>query len=193
MNLNVNEIFYSIQGEGNRTGEASIFIRLAKCNLSCSYCDTDFESGVAMNCEELLNKIEKFKSNRIIWTGGEPTLQLNDAVVTFFKKKGYLQSIETNGTGRVPKGIDYIACSPKQNWERIKELIPEVDELRFAIKKGDPLPDITILPKAKHYLLSPIFAKNRMVSENVYWCISLIKDNPVWKLSIQIHKLIGIS
>lgn len=192
MNLNVNEIFYSLQGEGGRTGQASIFIRLAKCNLACSFCDTDFERGVKMSLEEVFKEIEKYNCKWIIWTGGEPALQLNDKIVAFFKERDYLQAIETNGTKRIPSGIDYITCSPKQNFEIVRELIPEVDELRFPIQKGDPLPDISILPKTNRYLLSPIFDNDKVIQENVDYCISLIKDNPVWALSLQTHKLIGI-
>ncbi len=98
MNLTVNEIFYSLQGEGGRAGQASIFIRLAKCNLNCSFCDTEFEQGIKMSPEEVLSTIGKYGCRWIIWTGGEPTLQLTDDVVAFFKEKGYLQAIETNGT-----------------------------------------------------------------------------------------------
>src|SRR5690554_8205479 len=94
MNLNVNEIFYSLQGEGGRTGQASIFIRLAKCNLACSFCDTDFERGVKMTMEQTLEEIDKYNCKWIIWTGGEPALQLTDEIVTFFKEKGYLRSEE---------------------------------------------------------------------------------------------------
>ncbi|MCE5177580.1 MAG: 7-carboxy-7-deazaguanine synthase QueE [Porphyromonadaceae bacterium] len=192
MNLNVNEIFYSLQGEGGRTGQASIFIRLAKCNLDCSFCDTDFERGVKMTADELLKEINRYGCKWIIWTGGEPALQLTNAIVTFFKEAGYLQAIETNGTRKIPAGIDYITCSPKQDFEKVRQLIPRVDELRFPIQKGDPLPDITILPETARYLLSPIFDKDRIIPENVDYCISLIKDNPVWALSLQTHKLIGI-
>lgn len=192
MNLNVNEIFYSLQGEGGRTGHASIFIRLAKCNLACSFCDTDFERGVKMSIDEVLEEIKQYNCKWIIWTGGEPTLQLNNEVVSLFKNKGYLQAIETNGTRRVPSGIDYITCSPKQNFDKVKELIPEVDELRFPIQKGDPLPDISILPKTERYFLSPIFDNNIIIQENVDYCIALVKENPNWTLSLQTHKLIGI-
>ena len=192
MNLTVNEIFYSLQGEGGRTGEASIFIRLSKCNLACSFCDTDFAYGKPMSAEEILDEIGNFGCEWIIWTGGEPTLQLTDEMVAFFKEKGYKQAIETNGTRRVPSGIDYITCSPKQHFEKIRTLIPEVDELRFPMQKGDALPDISILPKAKKYLLSPIFDEQQIVGENVDYCIELIKKNPRWALSLQTHKLIGI-
>ena len=192
MNLIVNEIFYSLQGEGGRSGQPSIFIRLAKCNLTCSFCDTDFERGVKMTTDELLREIEKYGCKWIIWTGGEPALQLNDAVVALFKEKGYLQAIETNGTRRLPQGLDYITCSPKQQFEKVRELIPEVDELRFPIQKGDPLPDISILPKARYHFLSPIFDNHNIIRENIDYCVSLVKENPMWALSLQIHKLIGI-
>ncbi len=192
MNLKVNEIFYSLQGEGARTGEPSVFIRLSGCNLNCSFCDTDFSLGRTMTAEEILNEISSFGCNRIIWTGGEPTLQLTNEIVFFFKEKGYWQAIETNGTHKVPSGIDYIACSPKQDFEKIRELIPEVNELRFPMQAGDPLPDISLLPKAEKYLLSPIFNGNALVYENVAYCVELIKAHPIWGLSIQMHKLIGI-
>ncbi len=192
MNLRVNEIFYSLQGEGGRTGEASIFIRLSKCNLACTFCDTDFEFGKKMNVDEILDEISTFPCNWIIWTGGEPTLQLTTEIVTFFRKKGYKQAIETNGTRRLPDGLDYITCSPKQDFEKIRTLIPQVDELRFPIEKGDPLPDISILPKTKKYFLSPIFNDLEIIPENINYCIELIKQNPVWALSLQTHKLIGI-
>ncbi len=192
MNLSVNEIFYSLQGEGGRTGEASIFIRLSRCNLACSFCDTDFEGGKSMTLPEILSEIEQYPCRWIIWTGGEPTLQLNEETVTFFKQKGYKQAIETNGTRKVPAGIDYITCSPKRNFEQIKELIPEVDELRFPVAKGDSLPDISVLPKTNRYLLSPIFDEHRIVKENVAYCVELVLKNPGWALSLQTHKLIGI-
>lgn len=192
MNLNVNEIFYSLQGEGGRTGQASIFIRLAKCNLSCSFCDTDYERGVKMTTDEIFQQIEHYGCKWIIWTGGEPTLQLNDAIVALFKERGYLQAIETNGTRKVPAGIDYITCSPKQQFEKVKSLLPQVDELRFPIQKGDPLPDISILPVAKKHFLSPIFDDNNIIQENIDYCVNLVKQNPIWALSLQTHKLIGI-
>ena len=114
MKLNVNEIFYSLQGEGGRVGEPSIFIRLTECNLACSFCDTDFAEGDDMTLEQIGDVISAYPCKWIIWTGGEPTIQLNDAHVAFFKEKGYKQAIETNGTRRVPSMIDYITCSPKK-------------------------------------------------------------------------------
>lgn len=192
MSLMINEIFYSLQGEGGRTGEASLFIRLSGCNLACGFCDTGFEFGKSMTLDEIHAEISPYPGRWIIWTGGEPTLQLNEETVAFFKDKGYRQAIETNGTRRVPAGIDYIACSPKKQFGKIRALIPEVDELRFPMAKGDPLPDVSILPRTKRYLLSPVFDGMNVIPENVDYCVELIKQNPQWGLSLQVHKLIGI-
>ncbi|NDV78726.1 7-carboxy-7-deazaguanine synthase QueE [Dysgonomonas sp. 511] len=192
MKLNVNEIFYSLQGEGGRMGEPSIFIRLTKCNLACSFCDTDFASGCDMALEEILNTIKAYPCKWIIWTGGEPTIQLRDEHLSFFKENGYWQAIETNGTRKVPSLIDYISCSPKQDYPGIKARIPKADEIRIPVAAGDDIPDISAFPEADNYYLSPIFDGNGINQQNVDYCVEFIKENPQWRLSLQIHKLIHI-
>ncbi|MEN9919187.1 MAG: hypothetical protein RL662_1623 [Bacteroidota bacterium] len=192
MKLNVNEIFYSLQGEGGRVGEPSVFIRLTKCNLACDFCDTDFAEGDDMTLDEILRTISAYPTRWIIWTGGEPTIQLRDDHLQFFRAKGYKQAIETNGTRPVPSLIDYITCSPKLNYTKIKQLIPAVDEIRIPLKVGDVLPDIVGFPVAKKYFVSPIFDDDKINIENVKYCIDLVKENPQWTLSLQVHKLIGI-
>ena len=192
MKLIVNEIFYSLQGEGGRSGEASIFIRLTKCNLACSFCDTDFADGAVMTIDEILEEIKQYPCKWIIWTGGEPTIQLKDEYLAVFRKHGYKQAIETNGTRLVPSLIDYITCSPKQDYETIKSRIPVVNEIRIPVKVGDTIPDASIFPKADNYFLSPIFDGDKINLENVDYCVEQIKLNSQWKLSLQIHKLIHI-
>lgn len=192
MKLIVNEIFYSLQGEGGRSGEASIFIRLTKCNLACSFCDTDFVDGDVMTIDEILEEIKQYPCKWIIWTGGEPTIQLKDEYLAVFRKHGYKQAIETNGTRLVPSLIDYITCSPKQDYETIKSRIPVVNEIRIPVKVGDTIPDASIFPKADNYFLSPIFDGDKINLENVDYCVEQIKLNSQWKLSLQVHKLIHI-
>jgi len=192
MKLIVNEIFYSLQGEGGRSGEASVFIRLTKCNLACSFCDTDFADGEEMSIDEILAVISKYPAKWIVWTGGEPTIQLKDEYLAVFRDHGYKQAIETNGTRRVPSLIDYITCSPKQDFDTIRERIPIVSEIRMPIKVGDPIPDISVFPEADNYFLSPIFDGDKINLQNVDYCVELIKQHPQWKLSLQIHKLIHI-
>lgn len=192
MKLVVNEIFYSLQGEGARSGEASIFIRLTKCNLGCDFCDTDFASGQEMSVYEIVEKIKQYPCKWIIWTGGEPTIQLNSEHLAFFRDKGYKQAIETNGTRRLPDGLDYVTCSPKQDYESVKTRIPTVDEIRIPVKQGDAVPDITIFPQARNYFLSPVFDGDAINIGNVQHCVNLIQENPQWRLSLQVHKLIHI-
>lgn len=192
MKLNVKEIFYSLQGEGGRVGEASVFIRLTKCNLDCSFCDTDFENGEDMSVDDILDKIKAYSAKWIIWTGGEPTLQLTDNVLTCFKNAGYKQAIETNGTKKVPSLIDYITCSPKSNYRKVKEINPIVDEIRLPVADGEALPLIETLPVANKYFVSPVFDGNKPNPQNINYCVELVKNNPVWTLSLQIHKLINI-
>ncbi|QIK54572.1 radical SAM protein [Dysgonomonas sp. HDW5B] len=192
MKLNVNEIFYSLQGEGGRVGEPSIFIRLTQCNLACSFCDTDFAEGDDMSLDEIADAIALYPCKWIIWTGGEPTIQLKDAHVAFFKEKGYKQAIETNGTRRVPSQIDYITCSPKLKYEDIRKKIPFVNEIRIPVEVGNVLPDISLFPKADKYFVSPIFDGDKINLENVNYCVDLVKENPAWSLSLQVHKLIHI-
>ncbi|SBW00231.1 radical SAM protein [uncultured Dysgonomonas sp.] len=192
MKLIVNEIFYSLQGEGGRTGEASVFIRLTKCNLVCSFCDTDFADGDEMSVDEILEAISVYPCKWIIWTGGEPTIQLKDEHLAVFREHGYKQAIETNGTRRVPSLIDYITCSPKQDYETIKNRISFVHEIRMPIQAGDPVPDISVFPKADNYFLSPVFDADKINLENVAYCVELIKQHPQWRLSLQTHKLIHI-
>lgn len=192
MKLNVNEIFYSLQGEGGRQGEPSIFIRLTRCNLACPFCDTDFEVGEDMSLEQIYDTIKDFPGKWIVWTGGEPTLQLSNEYLQFFRDKGYKQAIESNGTNPIPSLIDYITCSPKGSYRRVKETVPFADEVRIPLKVGDKLPDTDILPKAAKYFISPIFDGNKLNMENAAYCVELVKNNPEWTLSLQVHKLIHI-
>jgi organic radical activating enzyme len=193
MSLKVKEIFYSLQGEGGRQGEASIFIRLSACNLKCDFCDTDFSGGEMMEIAQILSVIEQYHCKWIVWTGGEPALQLTDEILLFFKEKGYKQAIESNGHYLLSKHLDYKVVSPKGNPAYSKQINPCVDEIRLPVKKGEIPPDTNILPEAKHYFLSPVFTGNALFTkENIDYCVELVKRRPQWKLSVQMHKLINI-
>ncbi|GHV58340.1 7-carboxy-7-deazaguanine synthase [Bacteroidia bacterium] len=195
MNLNVNEIFYSLQGEGARQGEASIFIRLSGCNLKCYYCDTDFAEGKEMNFGQILTVLKQFPCKWIVWTGGEPTLQLTNEILLFFKKQGYLQAIESNGHRKFSDLLDYTVVSPKGlNMGYAKDINPAVDEVRLPVKKDMKIPPVELFPKAKHYFLSPIFTTGmRSTNTNIRYCVNYIRKHPEWRLSVQMHKMIGIA
>ena len=199
--LNVVEIFHSIQGEGANAGKAAVFVRLACCNMSCWYCDTDWSKSTKMTVSQVLDEVKKhsnpedFPNNLLIWTGGEPTLQLTDEILEFFKD--YYNCIETNGTNPVPGKIEYISCSPKVSPMVLRKNFTHVNEYRYPIEVGDVLPDISELPHADNYFVSPIFIgvekeRFQQVNENIEYSIRFIKKNPEWRLSLQLHKLLSI-
>lgn len=194
----VNEIFYSLQGEGANTGRAAVFIRLSGCNLTCHFCDTEFDEGLPMSLDEIAQTIAPFASRFIVWTGGEPTLQLRSETLGHFKALGYEQAIECNGSNPVPAGLDYITCSPKPETMHLLEAnFPNgVDEWRFLVDESAALPPaIEQLPPARYYMLSPIFEGEDSMQINpiaLQRCVAYIKQNPAWRLSLQTHKLIQI-
>ena len=193
MNLKVKEIFYSLQGEGGRQGEASIFVRLGGCNLKCDFCDTDFSGGEMMTFEQILSQICHFPCQWIIWTGGEPTLQLTDECLHFFKQAGFRQAIESNGSKRLSALLNYTVVSPKGNIDYARKINPRVNEVRLPVRKNDIIPPIESLPEAIHYYISPIFSDHLAeTKKNIDYCVQYIMKNPHWRLSLQMHKLIGI-
>lgn len=190
--LRVNEIFYSIQGEGARAGEPSIFVRLSGCDLACGFCDTEFESGKSMTLDELLAQISAYPCRWIVWTGGEPALQIDDLTVDFFHRAGFRQAIESNGNHPLPRALDWRVISPKVAEHVIKRHNPEgVDELRYVRHAGHKSVPQPAIP-ATHYYLSPIFDGNTPDAANVKHCLALIMENPQWKLSLQLHKLLRV-
>jgi 7-carboxy-7-deazaguanine synthase len=197
--LKVSEIFYSLQGEGQRTGTPTVFIRLQGCKAKNACfaagirCDTEFNSGRAMELIDILNWIRENapKCEEITWTGGEPLDQLTEEHVEYFKNENFYQCIETSGLHPCPKGIDYITVSPKVAEHVIKKNFPDgVTELRYVRHKGQSVPEPEI--QAKHYFLSPHSDGFTINGENLAHCISLCLENPKWKLSLQNHKIWNI-
>ena len=193
MNLRVKEIFYSLQGEGGRQGAASIFVRLSGCNLKCDFCDTDFSGGEDMSREQILSQLRLYPCRWIVWTGGEPTLQLTDECLLFFKQAGFCQAIESNGCHQLSSLLDYTVVSPKGHAGYARNINPRVDEIRLPLRENDDVPPMESLPEAKHYFLSPIFTENPADTKaNIDYCVMQVKQNPAWRLSLQMHKWIGI-
>jgi organic radical activating enzyme len=199
--LKVVEIFHSIQGEGANTGKSAIFVRLASCNKNCWYCDTDWSRGEEMTVSQILDEVKKFSkpedypNHLLVWTGGEPTLQLTDAILTNFSE--FYNCIETNGTNPVPSRIQYISCSPKVSVEVLKKNFKQVNEFRYPIQVNDRLPEIDELPPADNYFVSPVFGGERKkrlepLSENVEYAIDFVMNHPKWRLSLQLHKLLNV-
>lgn len=194
--LKVVEIFESIQGEGFNAGKLAIFIRLSNCNKNCWFCDTDWTKGTEMTVEEIKREISQYTAGMIIWTGGEPTLQLTDDILCEFAE--YFNAIETNGTNPVPSRIEYITCSPKVGIKRLHESFPDgVNEFRYPLSEDDDAPDIDKLPFAFNYYVSPVFLGEERVRmaispASIEKCLQTIKNDQRWKMSIQTHKVLRV-
>jgi organic radical activating enzyme len=193
----INEIFYSLQGEGVRTGTPNLFLRFSGCNLTCRKetegfdCDTEFSSGRDLNLNEIVLNLRALgpKSDWVILTGGEPSLQLDEALITRLHAEGFKIAIETNGTRELPAGIDWICVSPKSAEHTLRQKFAH--ELKYVRRAGQGIPKPSV--KADHYLLSPAFDGGTLAQENLDWCIQLCKENPPWRLSVQNHKFWNVA
>ena len=209
MSYSVKEIYLTIQGEGFHTGKHAVFCRFSGCNLwtglekdrkkaICNFCDTDFVGTDGINgskypnAEQLANEIDKvwdkdINEKLVVFTGGEPLLQLDKPLVDLLHKKKFKVAIETNGTILPPENIDWICVSPKQGAD-------------FNLKYGNELklvyPQKGLEPKNfkhldfDHFFLQPMDGKDlqRNILQSVSYCI----ENPLWRLSLQTHKIMGI-
>lgn len=204
--LNLIEIFASVQGETSFTGLPTTFIRLAACNLRCSWCDTtySFVKGEKKSLESILEKVEEFGCRHVCVTGGEPLLQENvHALMNRLCAMGYIVSLETGGSLSIAKVdplvhiILDIKCpdsgmSHKNEWKNL-ELLKEKDEVKFVIMGKDDYAyakDVCsrylLFKRMGEVLFSPVFGKLDP-KELVAW---ILKDKLPARLNLQIHKFI---
>jgi 7-carboxy-7-deazaguanine synthase len=208
----VKEIFYTLQGEGARTGRPAVFMRFAGCNLwsgreedrekaICTFCDTDFvgtdgsDGGKYRTADELATKIKSLWPGTgnpqikpyIVCTGGEPLLQLDTPLIDALHDAGFEIAIETNGTMEVPQGIDWICMSPKPNTE-IK--VRKGNELKFIYPQKELDPHSFSDYEFDHFYIQPM--DNSNLEANIRQSLSFCLSNPQWKLSLQTHKMLGI-
>ena len=109
----INEIFYSLQGEGHHTGYPTVFIRFSGCNLNCGFCDTNHQEGILMSDNDIIRAVNLYSADWIVLTGGEPSLHIDDDFIRLLKKTTDKKiAIETNGTNKVSPLIDWVTVSP---------------------------------------------------------------------------------
>jgi 7-carboxy-7-deazaguanine synthase len=191
----INEIFYSLQGEGVRAGTPNVFVRLAGCNLTCRTethgfdCDTEFVSGRGWNIDAVIAEATRLSGGRshvgMIFTGGEPALQLTNTDVAKAKAAGFFTAIETNGTVDVSAlALDWITVSPKVAEHAVRQL--QADEVKYVRHHGQGIPKPRV--NAPHRLLSPAYGPDGALPRALAWCINLCLENPSWRLSVQQHK-----
>lgn len=209
MSYAVKELFKTLQGEGAQAGRAAVFCRFAGCNLwsgreedrhkaICQFCDTDFigtngdGGGKFRDASELASAIAHTwgsgQTRRyVVFTGGEPLLQIDEALIAAVHAQDFEIAIETNGTIEPPQGIDWICVSPKAG---APFNLKSGSELKLVYPQSDLLPDDLPELDFEHYFLQPMDGAEQQ--ENIAAVTAFCLENPRWRLSLQTHKMIGI-
>jgi len=208
MTYSLKEIYYTLQGEGARTGRAAVFARFAGCNLwsglerdragaVCKFCDTDFVGtggpggGKFASAEDLARAVARQwpggEGRYVVCTGGEPLLQLDDASIAALHAEGFEIGVETNGTLLPPAGVDWICVSPKADAELN---LREGNELKLIYPQAGAEPERYAGLSFDHFFLQPMdnSARDANTRAATEYCLA----HPQWRLSLQTHKLIGI-
>lgn len=209
MTYSVKEIFYTLQGEGRQAGRAAVFCRFAGCNLwsgreadraeaVCRFCDTDFVGmdgeggGRFASADDLAAAIDRTwrggpEGKFVVFTGGEPLLQLDPALLAAVKARGFTTSVETNGTLPAPEGLDWICVSPKAGAALVQRAGDEL-KLVFPQEGLDPagLEGLSF----HHFWLQPM--DGPQLSTHTQAAVAYCLAHPKWRLSLQTHKVIGI-
>ncbi|MCK5115820.1 MAG: 7-carboxy-7-deazaguanine synthase [Candidatus Aegiribacteria sp.] len=198
MSYRIKEIVYTLQGEGANSGKAVVLCRFEGCNLNCSFCDTDYQGidgpggGEFASAAELAQAawkrwIGEIGHPRVLCTGGEPLLQLDEQLTAALHLKGFEILLETNGTIELPDGIDWVCVSPKEGRETV---VKKGNELKLAFPQRNVDPRRYLPLDFDHFYLQPISGID--LSSNTRRAVEYCLDNPRWALSLQIHKFIGI-
>ena len=192
----INEIFYSLQGEGFHSGTPAVFVRFSGCNLRCAFCDTQHQAGEMLSLQEIVDEVNKYpNAPLLVLTGGEPSLFIDEAFVAELKQKTLKTiAIETNGTRPLPSSLDWVTLSPKSAFEG-GDLEPcvlkQCDELKVVYLGQDLAQYKDIV--AKHRFLQPCFCEDETERlANMKACVEAVMQNPGWRLSMQIHRVLNI-
>lgn len=190
----INEIFYSIQGEGRWAGRAAVFVRFSGCNLKCPFCDTDFRSYEEYGELDVLQAIQKASSSCkfVVFTGGEPTLQVDEVLTTLLHKWGYFIAMETNGTREIPDGIDWVTCSPKIAFVANGSVaIKKASEVKVVFDNEHTISDFGI--DAQEYYIQPCDVGDKEKNAEILkQTVAFVESYPKWKLSLQQQKIINV-
>ncbi|MEN8207953.1 MAG: 7-carboxy-7-deazaguanine synthase [Candidatus Fermentibacteria bacterium] len=198
MAYRVKEIVYTLQGEGVNSGKAVVLCRFEGCNLNCSFCDTDYQGidgtggGEFAAPGELAEAVRnswkgEIDHYRVLCTGGEPLLQLDEHLIRALHMKGFEILLETNGTIDLPDGIDWVCVSPKNGNEPV---VKKGNELKLPFPQRDVDPDKYLSLDFEYFYLQPISGID--LQSNTRQAVEYCLKYPRWTLSLQIHKYIGI-
>ena len=192
----INEIFHSLQGEGYHSGTPAVFVRFSGCNLHCAFCDTQHQNGMLLSLQEIVDEVNKYPdAPLLVLTGGEPSLFIDEAFVAELKQKTHKKiAIETNGTRPLPKNLDWVTLSPKSAFEGGDVepcVLSSCDELK-VVYLGQDLSQYDFI-EAKHRFLQPCFCEDEEQRRaNMKACVEAVMKQPNWRLSLQIHRILGL-
>ena len=208
MSYAVKEIFLTLQGEGAQAGRRAVFLRFAGCNLwtgreqdradaACTFCDTDFvgmdgvNGGRFASADALADKVAELWSEGerrlVVITGGEPLLQLDEALIDALHVRNFEIAVETNGTLAAPPGIDWICVSPKAGNTIVQRT---GDELKLVWPQPELDPAELLQLDFNHFLIQPKDCADR--DQALAAAIDYVMKHPRWRLSLQTHKLLGL-
>jgi organic radical activating enzyme len=192
----INEIFYSLQGEGYHTGTPAVFVRFSGCNLHCAFCDTQHQAGTLMSAQAIIGEINQYpNAPLVVLTGGEPSLFIDEAFVAELRIKTckYI-AIETNGTRPLPDNLDWITLSPKIGFEGGDAepcVLKQCDELK-VVYLGQDLSKYNEI-KATYRFLQPCYSDNEFQRQaHMKACVEAVMNHPGWRLSLQTHRILNI-
>lgn len=198
MNLHINDLFFTVQGEGTYAGVRSLFVRMPYCNLACPWCDTAYNSHEKFTPESLQKFAEKEPATRhCVLTGGEPMMHKHTPhVVHVLKGLGYYIACETNGCYPIVPGVDFVTCSPKRFASPHYFVHPDawasVSEFKYVV---DDAFDFDVLQRhdttdGRRYSLSPEYNTMKTQTARI---LAYQTAHPGWRLNLQTHKWIGIA
>jgi 7-carboxy-7-deazaguanine synthase (Cx14CxxC type) len=208
MSYSVKELYLTLQGEGAHAGRAAVFCRFAGCNLwsgreadrasaICRFCDTDFvgtdgDNGGKFDCaEDLAETVAAlwtgFGQPYVVCTGGEPLLQMDSELIDAFHRQGLEIAVETNGTLPIPHGIDWVCVSPKATADLVVE---SGDELKLVFPQANATPERYASLNFTHFFLQPMDGPN--LQKNQQLAAEYCRRHTQWRLSVQMHKLLGL-
>jgi 7-carboxy-7-deazaguanine synthase (Cx14CxxC type) len=210
MTYAVKECFLTLQGEGVQAGSRAVFLRFAGCNLwsgreqdrasaQCNFCDTDFVGtdgeggGKFGTADELAVHVERLwgageERRLVVITGGEPMLQLDEALIAALHERGFRVAAETNGTLPATPGLDWICVSPKAGTDVVQR---SGDELKLVWPQQGIEPGELESWRFDHFLVQPMDCEER--DESVRAAIELVMNRPKWRLTLQAHKVVGLA
>lgn len=192
----INEIFYSLQGEGFHTGTPAVFVRFSGCNLRCHFCDTQHQTSTMISLQEIVDEVNKYPdAPLLVLTGGEPSLFIDEAFVAELKQKTHKTiAIETNGTQALPKNLDWVTLSPKSAFEGGDVepcVLSSCDELK-VVYLGQDLEQYDGI-ETTHRFLQPCFCEDEEQRRaNMKACVEAVMKQPNWRLSLQIHRILWL-